>query len=223
MEGDIALDNRWVVPHNLHLLKKYQAHINLEVCNKGHLLKYLFKYVTKGPDCAKMYLERVRNGQDAPHNSDNDTIDEVREYLLCRYICDPDACWRIIGFEIHAHLPAVERMHVHLPGENYVAYKEGQNLTQMLNDSRLTKIMFTEWFNFNRQYVDGLDLTYCEFPTRFTWQEKDRYWKPREGSCKIDRLYFVHPSTGERYFLRMLLMVVKDAFCYSDLGGVWIL
>lgn len=35
--------------------------------------------------------------------------------------------------------------------------------------------------------------------------------------AKIGRLYFVHPSTGERYFLRMLLMIVKGAQSYEDI------
>lgn len=49
-KNNIQLDNRWVVPHNLSVLKKYQAHINVESCNKTYLIKYLFKYVNKGPD-----------------------------------------------------------------------------------------------------------------------------------------------------------------------------
>ena len=37
------LDNRCVVHHNIKLLKKYQAHINVEYVNKSGLLKYLCK------------------------------------------------------------------------------------------------------------------------------------------------------------------------------------
>ena len=46
------LDNKWVVPHNLKLLKRYQAHINVEYVNKSTIFKYLCKYVNKGPDRA---------------------------------------------------------------------------------------------------------------------------------------------------------------------------
>jgi hypothetical protein len=54
------LDNRWVVPHNLYLLRKYQAHINVEYVNKSKLLKYLCKYANKGPDKATIIFERIK-------------------------------------------------------------------------------------------------------------------------------------------------------------------
>jgi hypothetical protein len=46
----IELDNCWVVPHNVYLSTKYDAHINIEVCNNIRAVKYLFKYVYKGHD-----------------------------------------------------------------------------------------------------------------------------------------------------------------------------
>ncbi|CAN1284552.1 hypothetical protein LINPERPRIM_LOCUS18650 [Linum perenne] len=49
-QGKAILDNRSVVPYNRRILVKYQAHMNIEVCHKGRLIKYLFKYITKGPD-----------------------------------------------------------------------------------------------------------------------------------------------------------------------------
>jgi hypothetical protein len=38
----------WVVPHNIHLLRLLQCHINCEVANTSALFQYLFKYVYKG-------------------------------------------------------------------------------------------------------------------------------------------------------------------------------
>ncbi|CAN7087727.1 unnamed protein product, partial [Brassica oleracea var. botrytis] len=47
VENGATLNNTFVVPHNINLLKKYEAHINVEWCNRTSAVKYLFKYITK--------------------------------------------------------------------------------------------------------------------------------------------------------------------------------
>ncbi|OMO61834.1 DNA helicase PIF1, ATP-dependent [Corchorus capsularis] len=53
----VELDSRSVVPHNLDLCVKYQAHINVEVCSRTQVIKYLFKYLNKGFDRSNVVLE----------------------------------------------------------------------------------------------------------------------------------------------------------------------
>ena len=217
-KGGHRLDNRWVVPYNPSLLKKYQAHINVEWCNKTVFVKYLFKYVTKGADSSKAYLQRVRNGEDTPFDKESQTINEIKEYLDCRYICEQDACWRIFGYDIHRHYPAVERMPVHLPNDNFITYSAKAQMDKLLSVQFLRKTMLTEWFIANQIHPEARDLTYLQFPSKWKWDSRTRSWeKRRENRPKIGRLHYVHPSVGERYYLRILLHAVKGAFTFADL------
>jgi hypothetical protein len=81
IKGGIKLDNRWIVSHNIDLLKKYDAHLNMEWCNKSIFIKYLFKYVTKGPDCSKAFLQKIIDGQETPMDEETNTRNKVNEYL----------------------------------------------------------------------------------------------------------------------------------------------
>ncbi|GBO05042.1 hypothetical protein AVEN_253940-1 [Araneus ventricosus] len=56
--GKYSIDNRWVVPYNLWLLKKFNAHINVEVCASVKSVKYLYKYVYKGHDAASVKIQK---------------------------------------------------------------------------------------------------------------------------------------------------------------------
>ncbi|KAM0840853.1 hypothetical protein ACQ4PT_059380 [Festuca glaucescens] len=210
------LDNRWVVPYNMAMLKKYQAHLNVEWCNKTQVMKYLFKYVTKGPDFSNVYLQRAKANCSAADGSDPPPVDEVNEYLLARYICEQDAFWRIYGYTLHGKTPAVERLVVHLQNKNWISFSASTNLFRLAASDFLKKTTLTEWFVANRNYEEGRCLTYCDYPTKFTWDGESRSWHPRGGGKKIGRVYYVGPNAGELYYLRMLLMIVKGARSFVD-------
>ena len=75
--GGLVADNSYVVPYNKQLLRKFRAHINVEACATVKSVKYLFKYVYKGHDCANMEMV-VEDGE---------ARDEIKTYLNCRYVC----------------------------------------------------------------------------------------------------------------------------------------
>ncbi len=94
-----------MVPHNVYLSIKYDAHINVEVCNNIRAVKYLFKYVYKGHD--RVTIEISRQSDNATERNVVET-DEIKKYLDCRYVSASEAAWRIFKFHMHEQFPTVE-------------------------------------------------------------------------------------------------------------------
>jgi hypothetical protein len=67
----------------------------------------------------------------------------------------------------------------------------------------------------------ALNTLYHDFPRIATWKKKEKQWALRTqtpGLLPVGRMYFVQPSEGERYFLRLLLHHVPGATSFEDLA-----
>lgn len=217
----VKLDNRFVVPYNLDLIIKYQAHINVEWCNKSKSIKYLFKYINKGPDRVTMLIEDNISGC-MNENADGNIIeiDEIKTYLDCRYVSPIEASWRIFQFDIHFRDPSVERLSFHLPDEQPITFKDNDYLDNVLRIPSIEKTMFTEWMRANANFAEAQELTYSEFPIKFVWVQRDKKWKLRKSGRCVGRIYSAHPSSGEKFYLRMLLNIVRGPHNYEDIKTI---
>ncbi|XP_020272660.1 ATP-dependent DNA helicase RRM3-like [Asparagus officinalis] len=69
----------------------------------------------------------------------------------------------------------------------------------------------------NKCYPEARDLTYAEFSAKFVWKKKEKCWKPRKKGQSVGRIVYAHPSCGERFYLRLLLNVVKGPTSFDDI------
>ena len=205
----IKLDNRWVVPYNPYLSRKYGCHTNVEVCASVKAVKYIHKYIYKGTDRATFQL-----------SSDNN--DEVSQYLHGRYISPAEAIWRLNEFLTHAEYPPVVPLHLHLPDEQTVTWEEDateEDIRKKLTDAGST---LTAFFKYNTDHSNGRDCLYQDFPTQFVYDKKKKAWHQRKkkGEIAIGRIYFCSPRDTERYYMRLLLTVVPGATSFEFLRTV---
>lgn len=191
----IQMDNRSVVPYTPQLIVRYQAHVNMEYCNKSNAIKYLFKYINKGPDRATLEI----SGQGPM------LIDEIKRYYDCRYLSPCEAVWRTFQFDIHHRWPPVQRLTFHLPNRQTIFFKDHETIDDVLRRSKENETMFLAWMVANKKYPEARHLTYGEFPARFVYNKDRRRWQPRKMGTSIGRLHYVPPGTGELYYMRILL------------------
>ncbi|XP_039138709.1 uncharacterized protein LOC120276027 [Dioscorea cayenensis subsp. rotundata] len=211
-QNGIKLDNRFVVPHNVDLVVRYQAHINVEICNLTRAVKYLFKYISKGPDRARAMFEAS--------STSSTKIDEIQNYLDCRYLSAYESCWRLFEFPIHHREPSVQRLLIHLPEEHNIYFSDKQFIPNIISIPGIETTMFTEWMATNDIDERGRSLLYADFPTKFTWYKKEKKWKYRMNGRSIGRIIYIHPAAGELYYLRLLLNEIKGARSYEDLRTI---
>ena len=166
---NVDLDNGYVVPHNRLLCMRFYAHINVEYYEWTMLIKYLFKYISKGTDRIITHITRRIGGTEPSTSASATQIDEIQNYQDARYIGPHEACWRILGFDIHSRDPPVQLLAVHLQNMQRVTFRASDSLQSVVDDEHNKRTTLTEWFRYNTYNTDGRHLTYIDFPKEFVW------------------------------------------------------
>lgn len=143
------------MPYNRYLLLRYNAHINVEWCNRSKAIKYLFKYLNKGPDRATTMIQQNGTSSHQTGHAKNIELDEIRQFLDCRYLSPCEAAWRIFSFHIHQTTPSVMRLTFHLPDQHMITLRDSENLSGLLRRQGIRDTMFTEWFTLNTIDVEA--------------------------------------------------------------------
>lgn len=218
-KGKEILDNQWVVPYNRDLLVKYQCHINVEVCCHARTLKYLFKYCLKGHDRATVEIRgRKRRGDKGEYI--HQCEDEIQSFFDVRYICAATAAYRIFGFNIHFRSLSVLRLSFHLPGKKTYTFRSNEPLQKVAAREKEKLSQLEAFFLLNETDVDARKYLYDEIPQYYVWNESDRIWNLRKRGKQIGRLSYSHHSSGELWYLRLLLTKVRGPTSYECLRTV---
>lgn len=196
--------NGHVVPYNAVFLLKYDCHINVECCVSIKSVKYIHKYIYKGHDRATLEQE----------------IDEVKAYIDARYVSANEAIWRLLRFKLHREVPSVERLPVHLPGQQNVVFNANSSVEEVLERVENKRTMLMAYFDYYKENPATTKYLYQEFLQYFVWLSKDHSWKIRQRQTALGRMYFVAPREGERFYLRLLLTVVAGAKSFEDIRCV---
>eukprot|EP00798_Chlamydomonas_sp_ICE-L_P027610 gene27610-7247_t len=200
---------------------------SVEHCATVRSVKYLYKYVYKGHDRAQVaFINKGPQGQIQDVAAIVAPRDEIAEYLDGRYVGACKAIWRLFSFHLHEQGPHVQRLAMHLDGQLPVTFEDTSNIDQVVA-SEPPQSTLTAWFKLNQDDQSTRQHLYHDIPQHYVFNTKDKLWtkRQRQGPMCIPlpavcRMYFVHPSAGEKLFLRVLLCHVREAASFEDLRTV---
>ncbi|KAF8077315.1 hypothetical protein N665_1046s0003 [Sinapis alba] len=197
-----------------------RPHINVEWCNQAGSIKYLFKYINKGPDRVAVAVQPPAHIVDSmlastegnvaaePPISTNSNVERTEG--TC------EGAWRIFKFPIHYRSTSVEKLSFHLPGKQNIIFRGKDKLEGIVTRKLIENTMFLAWFELNK--IDDLakNLTYAQIPNYFTYNKKQKKWIRRKRGFSIGRINYAPRKQEDAYFLRVLLNIVKGPTCYDD-------
>ncbi|UYV73007.1 hypothetical protein LAZ67_10001499 [Cordylochernes scorpioides] len=203
------IDKSWIGPYCPMLSLRYNCHINVECCASVKSVKYLFKYVYKGHDCANISITE--------HATLNH--DEIKSHMDSRYVSAPEAGWRLFSFPMHQQSHSIMRLQVHLPGQQSICFNE-DNIEEVVQQAGNKDTTLTAWFKLNQVDENARNILYGDIPQNYVFNKRLRKWTPRQrgAGSTIGRMYSVNiQSDSERFCLRLLLLHISGATSFENL------
>ena len=101
-----------------------------------------------------------------------------------------------------------------------VVFNEEETLENIIERAAQQQTTLTAFFARCASDEFARTLTYQEFPQKYVWNKSSRMWTRRKWGYSIGRMYFATPNSGERFYLRLLLTVVKGPTSFESLRTV---
>ncbi len=206
------IDNRSVVRHCPALLLKYNCHLNVEVSGRVDSVKYICKYFTKGHDMS-CFEEKY------PDN-------EIAQYKHGRFITAYEAHWDLYALKKHDCDPSVQRLALHLPNMQPILHEDWRSMP-MDKVEHYKRTSLTSYFEVNADKeliaklpVDPRTVPYQDFPKYFTWNTRDRAFRPRKRGFQLGRILTCNFRDTERWALRKLLLTCTGFPSYEAVRTV---
>ena len=134
-------------------------------------------------------------------NGAQELIHEAKEFQDLKSFEAIESPWRLFEFEMSHRYLAVKKLAVHLETEETVYMYEEVSLEDALDRAKTTEL--NAFFQYNATHPNT-KITYINFPKYFIF-EKGKWKIRKQGTETIGRIFTIHPSAGELFYLRMLL------------------
>ena len=139
-------DDENIVSYNPILLSKYKCHVNLDAVGTFAVVKYLFKYMSKGTD--RLNFRRTDGEVQVAEDDQNKNRDEIGEYIQTRYVSGAEGSYLISAIHMHGIKPSVIALHLHTESGFSISYdmRNHNSVEEMIerqesNDSK-TSMLF---------------------------------------------------------------------------------
>jgi hypothetical protein len=112
-------------------------------------------------------------------------------------------------------------LQVHLNKEQGVTFHEDEDGQDVIAEHADRATTLTGWFKANAALPEddpSCLLLYQDYPSENVWNAKAHKWTKRaQSSFAIGRMYHAYPTSGERFYLRLLLTTVPGATSFENL------
>nr|XP_017228441.1 PREDICTED: uncharacterized protein LOC108203784 [Daucus carota subsp. sativus] len=146
--------------------------------------------------------------------------DEIQSFFDGRYICACEAAYRTFGFTIHYRSLSVLRLSFHLPGNKYVTFRSNEPSPKVAAREKDKMTQLEAFFLLNQNDPNARQYLYDEIPQHYVWNDSDHVWNLRKRGKQIGRLAYTHHTSGELWYLRLLLSKVRGPTSFECLRTV---